>query len=119
MRDRRPRRFRDRCPCDIPARHGATSSVSLPGPQQGHGERRSRVDKSAVLTRAVELNDSAMNRVYIEFLLSNDEKRLLAEAVELATLLRRRATQAPADTSKETVFENGRSSRKSTSFARR
>ena len=67
MRDRRPRRFRDRCPCDIPARHGATSSVSLPGPQQGHGERRSRVDKSAVLTRAVELNDSAMNRVYIEF----------------------------------------------------
>ena len=51
--------------------------------------------------------------------LSNDAKRLVAEAVELATLLRRHATQAPADTSKETVFENGRSSRKSTSFARR
>ena len=37
--------------------------------------------------------------------LSNDEKRLFAEAVELATLLRRRATQTEG-TSKETVFEN-------------
>jgi hypothetical protein len=36
--------------------------------------------------------------------LSSDEKRLFAEAMELATLLRRRATQAAADTSKETVF---------------
>ena len=38
--------------------------------------------------------------------LSDDEKRLFAEAMELATLLRRRATQAAADTSLETVFEN-------------
>ena len=32
--------------------------------------------------------------------LSNDEKKLFAEAMELATLLRRRATQSAADTSK-------------------
>ena len=38
--------------------------------------------------------------------LSDDEKRLFAEAMELATLLRRRATQAAVDTSLETVFEN-------------
>ena len=36
--------------------------------------------------------------------LSNDDKRVFAEAMELATLLRRRATQAAGDTSKETVF---------------
>jgi hypothetical protein len=36
--------------------------------------------------------------------LSNDEKKLFAEAMELATLLRRRATQAAGDTTKATVF---------------
>jgi hypothetical protein len=38
--------------------------------------------------------------------LSNDEKRLFAEAMELATLLRRRATQAPGDTTTESVSGN-------------
>ena len=36
--------------------------------------------------------------------LSGDEKRLFAEAVELATLLRRRATRATPDTSREMVL---------------
>ena len=40
--------------------------------------------------------------------LSNDEKRLFAEAMELASLLRQRATRAAGDTSKEIVFENAR-----------
>jgi hypothetical protein len=37
--------------------------------------------------------------------LSDDEKRLFAEAMELAALLRRRAVQAGADTSTKTVFD--------------
>ncbi len=88
--------------------------------QSSSDRRRGRYDEDRYISESVRYRGSSDNgivraiaeagdakvtirlaggpRVY-DKTLSNDEKRLFAEAMELATLLRRRATQAAADSS--------------------